>query len=411
MTSADPRRWLWVPLLAAACGGGSSHAPSTCGTSSFVPSAAGANVLPISVAGAGCLPTGYFNEPCVSATVCDPANPSSCVTIGGLLLDTGSIGLRVFSQALGSLRPSLPAITQGGNPVAECIAFLDGSSQWGPVVGGSVVLGGEPPVPVPIHVIDSTFAGRPSPCAGAQTDPASAGYNGILGVGEWIQDCGAGCAPPSSSAGSPYYVCSGSSCATTTVDLAFQVTNPVAALPTDGNGVVVELPSLPVTGAASASGSLVLGIGTRANNVPGASVAAFPLDLGTGTFLTATPGRARADPAFLDTGSNGLFFPTADARLTPCPRSGSSWFCPASPVALTATNAGAAGTPSASVCFEIASIDALPGSVGVAPAVGGPDMSPSPQFDWGLPFHFGRSVYVGIETTHSPLGTGPLVAY
>ncbi len=409
MTSADLRRWVWVPLLAAACGGGSSHAPATCTTGSYAPSAAGPNVLPISVAGAGCLPTAYFNEPCVSVTVCTP-NGTTCQTIGGLLLDTGSIGLRVFSQALGSLAQSLPAVTDGGNPVAECIAFLDGSSQWGPVVQASVVLGGEPAVTVPIHVIDSTFATRPSPCSAAQTDPASAGYNGILGVGNWIQDCGAGCAPPSSASQSPYYACSGSACSPITVTLPSQVTNPVAVQPTDRNGVIVQLPPVPLAGAPSATGALVLGIGTRANNAPGAAVT-FPLDLGTGDFQTLAPGRARPYPAFLDTGSNGIFFPTSDPRLTTCRVSGTSWFCPSSPIGFTATNLGAGGTPSAPACFQIESVDALAASVGVAPAVGGPDTSSTPQFDWGLPFHFGRNVYVGIENATSPLGTGPYVAY
>ena len=260
---------------------------------------------------------------------------------------------------------------------------------------------------VPIQLIDSTFATPPSACTGALTGPAAAGYNGILGVQQWIQDCGPDCEPPNTSNGW-YFGCSGSTCTGVAVAADSQVTNPVAALPTDGNGVVVQLPSVPLAGAPSAAGYLVLGIGTRTNNVPGSSVAAFPLD-GKGEFRTTVSGEGTAS-SFVDTGSNGIFFPTTNAALTTCSPPDDSWFCPATPQTLSATTTGWQGTPSRQVTFQISSISALGNTIGVSGTVGGPAMS-STGVDWGLPFHLGRTVYVGIETRKTPLGLGPVVGY
>ncbi len=403
MTSSELRRIVWIPLLvAAACGGSSSSKGPADVVVGVVP--AGPNVLAVSVSGAGCRPGAYLNEPCVSATVCVPGT-SSCQTVDGLLLDTGSTGLRVFKQALPL---SLPAIASGGGSLAECVAYLDGSAQWGPVLRADVVLGGEPAVNVPVQIVDSTYAGAPSPCANAQTDPASAGFNGILGVAPFTQDCGADCA---GNAGNGWYFsCAGGTCSGATADAGSQLTNPVAALPGDNNGLSVRLPAVPIAGAGSATGGIVLGIGTRTNNVPPAAALGYPVDL-AGLLSTSLAGASY--PSFLDTGSNAYFFPTApDPRLASCPSPNQVWFCPAAPVSLTATNTGATGAPSGPVPFTITSLDQLARSVNVSATIGGKSPgSGTAAVDWGLPFFLGRDVYVVIEGRHSPLGAGPLVGY
>ena len=170
--------------------------------------------------------------------------------------------------------------------------------------------------------------------------------------------------------------------------------------------MIVQLPSVPVGGSLSVSGSLVLGIGTQANNMP-SGVTTYEADQ-YGEFLTSFGGILYT--SFLDTGSNGLFFPSPSASLLPdCAAPNSDWFCPSSVIPLTATNSGATGSPSGAVSFQIASVNSLSYSPNnVFPDIGGPNVD---QFDWGLPFFFGRDVYVGLDSSVSSLGIGPYWAY
>jgi hypothetical protein len=355
----------------------------------------GDNVLAITVNGSLCSNNSYINKPCVSVTICSPAT-STCQTINDMLLDTGDSGLRIFKQAVSV---SLTQVTSGGNAVAECIQYADGSSVWGPVKTAGVVLGNEPAVQVPIQVIDSAFGTAPAGCSGAYQTPAEAGYNGSLGVSFFAQDCGTTCAAGPTGI---YYTCSGATCTGAAVALSIQVQNPVALLPVDNNGVIVQLPSVPPSGSPSANGYLVLGIGTRANNVP-AAVTAYAAD-SSGNFITSFSGSNFS--GFIDTGSNGLFFPSA---LANCAGPDSAWYCPSSTQDLSATNKGASGAPSGVVSFQIANFDALLASPAnnVFADIGGDNAN----FDWGLPFHLGRNVYIGIEGKASSLGSGLYWAY
>jgi hypothetical protein len=166
---------------------------------------------------------------------------------------------------------------------------------------------------------------------------------------------------------------------------------------------------VPVGGAPSVDGELVLGIGSRTNNVPPESLTAFQLD-GSGLLKTTISGASPPPaPSFLDTGSNGIFFTPTTADLATCPSPDDAWFCPASPVTVSATTSSAQGSPSAAVTFQIESIRSLAPSVGVG-HVGGPAVGPS-SVDFGLPFFFGRDVYVVIEGRPSRFGVGPLLAY
>jgi hypothetical protein len=362
----------------------------------------GNNVLSITVNGSLCstaTSSNYINKPCVSVTICNPDNTSTCQTIDDILLDTGSFGLRIFKQAL---TVALRQTTIGSSPLAECVQFGDGSSDWGPVQIGSVMIGNEPAVEVPIQVIDSTFGTLPAACKNADQSPTDAGFDGILGVGPFAQDCGSTCS--NSAANGLYYACNGSTCSGTSVPLSSQVQNPVALLPQDNNGVIVQLPSVPLGGTPLVNGSLVLGIGTQSNNVP-SGVTAYTLDP-YGEFVTAFNNRSYS--SFTDTGSNGLFFPSSG--LLPNCTDYSDWFCPSSTTSLSSTITGASGSPSGVVSFQIGNFDSLVinSSNNVFADIGGNWTS---GFDWGLPFFLGRDVYYGFEGSSSSLGSGPYFAY
>ena len=200
-----------------------------------------------------------------------------------------------------------------------------------------------------------------------------------------------------------YYGCNGSTCTQTSVLLSNQVQNPVALLPQDNNGVIVQLPSVPQGGAPSVSGSLMLGIGTQSNNVP-STVTTYTLDT-YGEFITTFNNRSYF--SFIDTGSNGLFFPSSG--LLPNCKDYSDWFCPSSTTNLSSTIKGASGSPSGVVSFQIGNFDSLiSSSNNVFAGIGGNEAG---GFDWGLPFFFGRDIYMGSEGSTSSLGSGPYFAY
>ena len=396
----------FVLFLLIGCGSkGSDSSSSGSGVSITV---TGDNALPLSVNGSHCSGSAYINEPCVSVTVCDPTNPNSCQTISDILLDTGDIGLRVFKTVL---KPALlSTFTQvtatNGDPIAECVQYADGSLNWGPVEMANVVLAKEMPVLVPIQVIDSTFANGQIVCQNPNTTPAISGFNGSLGMGFWLQDCGSPCA--SNTNNGQYYSCNGSNCSSPQVTLNKQVQNPVALLPVDNNGVMVILPSVPSSGALYANGALVLGIGTQMNNVPSKTIQVYDTDT-SGNFTTHFNGKPYS--SFIDSGSNGLFFPPSGLPLPNCSSPYSGWFCPSSTQNLSATATGD-NVGDSVVDFQIGNIVRLTNSPNNAYVnIGGS----APVFDWGLPFFLGRTVFIGIEGQQAPIlgptATGPYWAF
>nr|WP_243688255.1 DUF3443 family protein [Geotalea toluenoxydans] len=186
-----------------------------------------------------------------------------------------------------------------------------------------------------------------------------------------------------------------------------QVKNPVAFLPQDNNGILVRFPAVSATGAPSVDGSLIFGLGTQPNNTPTA-VKTFAVNQ-FGEITTVFNGVSNG--SFIDSGSNGLFFPQpAQPSLPPCPSPFAAWYCPPEELPLSATVIAAAGVPTAEVPFRVGNFLNLTATGNrVFNNIGGP--SHGNIFDWGFPFFLGRDVFIGIEGKGTNLGEGPFWAF
>lgn len=345
----------------------------------------------------------YVNGLFTTVTVCVPGS-SNCQSISGVLVDTGSEGLRILSSAL---TLTLPAQTAGGAPIVECAQFQDGFT-WGAVQTADVKMAGEQASAVAVQVIGETaFPNIPSGCSStgtAEDTLATLGANGILGVGSFREDCGNSCAASGASNPGMYYTCPSSGCTVTALASARQLQNPVWLFTTDNNGIAIQLPSVQAGGATSTSGSMLFGIGTQSNNGLG-SAKVLTTDA-SGNFTTIFSGKSYAQ-SFIDSGSNAYYFLDTTATGLPVCFDAKDFYCPTNTQTLSATNRGANGT-TAAVTFNIGNADQLSSRFAALGELGGPNAG---AFDFGLPFFFGRTVFVSIDGQAAPGGTAPYWAY
>ncbi|KND54721.1 Heavy-chain fibroin [Candidatus Paraburkholderia kirkii] len=403
-----------LSVMLAACGGGGddSHSSSSSGGSSGGSGSGGgssststANAQPSAPNGTNAVPINvnsgvaqFVNIPNVSVTVCAPGS-STCQTIDNIQVDTASFCLRILGSSAQSVLGSLPGTrAANGGQLAECAGFADGYT-WGTVRTADVKIGTEVASGVPIQIIgDLDASSAPTgnngcPSGNDENSIADIGANGILGIGPQTYDCGSGCV--STALNAMYFSCAnGANCAGTTVPLTQQVTNPITKFPVDNNGVIVQLPPVPDGGATSATGVLIFGIGTQSNNAV-AGVTKY----GTDQFgdLTGTY-KGNTYTTFFDSGSNGNFFQDSFALCS----SQSAFYCPSSEQSLSVTIRGTEGNTSV-VPFQLVNARTLTqdGTKFAFNSFGGQLGIPS-YFDFGLPFFFGRHVYVGFELPNSP---------
>ncbi len=425
-----------VLLLSACGGGGGGGASSGGGSPAPPPPPALTNFATLTVdtgpSGLSSGPNGYlqFNVAYVSVTVCVPG-ATTCQTIDHVEVDTGSVGLRILSSALNStLLAALPLQVNSAslNPVGECYGFVDGYA-FGSVRQADFQIGGEKVAAMPFQVIGDTgaFATVPSLCSsggGANLDTVIAlGANGIIGIGVTTTDCGAACTTPGGYSAAIYYDCPAFGCGgiiplqPLTSAPFQQLPNPVAAMSIDNNGTIVSLPAA-TSAEATLAGTLYFGIGTQTNNALGAAAVLLTTTStspdGAG-LITATYRGQTLNESTIDSGSNLYLF--VDPTIPDCGGQNAGYYCPTSPLSLSATLGGTNGSmTSVSVTLQNAAT-LLATSDAVLPGIGGnpnlfSGLMPFPQsFDFGLPFFYGRSVYTAIEGRNAGGTVGPYFAF
>jgi hypothetical protein len=156
-------------------------------------------------------------------------------------------------------------------------------------------------------------------------------------------------------------------------------------------------------GQATASGTLTFGVGTQTDNALGSAT----------IYATDAYGDIQstyqnvAYPAFFDTGSTAIYFLDFATLGIPDCADIPGLYCPASPVNYTVTNQGTNSTTGQQVQFTIANADTLFNANPTFAAfseLGGDNGSggSSDSVDFGMPFFYGRTVFVGIEGATVP---------
>ncbi|MBO9666340.1 MAG: DUF3443 family protein [Bdellovibrio sp.] len=415
------RRFLFaicgLALLSYQLGCSASSGDSNPGPSVYYPTMSGDNVIPLSVGACGV--NGYHNEPCISVKICEPGSTTNCQTIPNILVDTGSYGLKIFksvidTSVLNGLVPLKPTNTY---QLANCTNYLDDSGHWGGMWRADITLGTKTASSVPMVVLDTTFfSTQVSKCtAKPDSAPKDAGFNGIIGVGSYAQDCEIGGVNPCTTIAMPksYYACSGSNCDETPVDLNDQLVNPVARMPAGyNNGIAIKLPDIPATGAQAVYGYMVLGIGTSGDSNNAANdVTVFPVN---NRYFTTIFGGQTYSEAFIDSGSNFYYFDPPSSQASALPFCGStSWFCPLNIIEFTAT--AKSGSVTEDFKFSIGNTNDLIMSGGMVYKNIGGEVGDADKFDLGLPFFLGKTVFVGIKDADATVNggqvTGPFWAY
>lgn len=390
-------------------------------------SGAGPNVAAVQVDGGPAVGAGRPNAMFTSLTICNPGSTTVCQTVDGILVDTGSYGLRILQSQIPLLK--LPTLADGsGNILQNCVSYPDGSFLWGPVARADVSIGAEIAPAALIQIITSSMNPPPLGCSNGNltnlNTPELLGANGILGIGPEPTDCtvaGKNLCDGSSLPLPPnvYFSCPNKGCQASDTAVVLspdkQVTNPVILFGIDNNGTLLQLDSVG-SPELKTFGTLTFGIGTAPNNQLGA--ATIYTTNRAGELTTVFNGQNLIN-SYIDSGTSESSFP----GLMPTCTVNANFYCPPGLRNLTATTKGFSQGVG-DVAFSVDNADSLfatyPGYAAINTlaehngtfntCVNGTGAC---SFVWGMPFFFGRAVYTQIDKQQPPFGTptGPWWAY
>jgi hypothetical protein len=390
-------------------------------------SGAGPNVAAVSVDGGPVVGSGRRNAAFTSLTICNPGSTIVCQTVDGILVDTGSYGLRILQSQIPLLK--LPTLTDGsGNALQNCVSNPDGTFLWGPVAQADVNIGAQTAPAALIQIITNSINQPPDLCSQRNlvnlNTPELLGANGILGIGPEPTDCtvsGKNLCDGSVQPFPPnvYFSCPAHGCLNSDqavlVSREKQVTNPVTLFGIDNNGTLLQI--TPVSAPqVKAFGTLTFGIDTETNNALGAATVYTANAAGD---FTTIFNQQLLTSSFIDSGVGENLFP----GLMPTCAVNTSFYCPPGLRNLVATNKGFT-QGIGDVPFDVDNADTMfasyPGFSALSElaahngafntCVNGEGAC---SFVWGLPFFYGRAVYTQIDGQRPPFGSpgGPWWAY
>lgn len=165
------------------------------------------------------------------------------------------------------------------------------------------------------------------------------------------------------------------------------VANPIGRLDQHYNGAVLEFPAAETNGNLALSGSLILGLNTAANNV---TTGVTFLRVNDSARLWVTVGGMRF-PSLIDSGSNYYHF--ANPFLAPC--ANTIFFCPPQAQRLPITLQDSAQVTSLAREITVDDYNRY-GSNAAQPGLAGYENGAT-EMILGLPFFYGRRIYVSIQ--------------